>query len=438
MKRTVLSLGLAALLASTSAWALKVPTPSTDFDFNVNVLLQGRTELTFEGSQNKALDTDFFLRRARLQASGTAYKMFNFLIQFDNSNMGKRGTPNAVNTNTTPAFVQDLIIGWTPFTDFTIEGGLILQPSLRTMAYSASGGQVRIEAPIDLIMDNLSRGFRMNGLELRGFLIGHIIHYRLGVWEGFHSQAVTAAGATNGVTASPAINPSGKPLIGGHVRVNLIGDETGYAFNQMYMDGKVRASVGGAFQYQAHAACYAAALGAGFYGYNTICSVGSGSATTGVVNDYKMFGFDGFLDLPLPGNDVELSADASAVRWDYGENRNTTTPANVGFQRTGWGYSASANLRFGAIAVYGDFYQFAADSGTTSKLFDRRKLAAGLAWFLKGHADKVTLEINSITPGPNTPGATSNPTGVAPVTNNNNGLRGPAINAIWLQAQAAF
>jgi len=145
-------------------------------------------------------------------------------------------------------------------------------------------------------------------------------------------------------------------------------------------------------QYQAHAACYAAALGAGFYGYNTVCSVGSGTATTGVVNDYKMFGFDGFLDLPLPGNDVELSVDGSAVRWDYGENRNTTTPANVGFQRTGWGYSASANLRFGAIAVYGDFYQFAADSGTTTKTFDRRKLAAGLAWFLKGHADKVTLD----------------------------------------------
>src|ERR1700716_421903 len=109
MKRTVLPLGLAALLASTSAWAMKVPTSSTDFDLNINVLLQGRTELTFEQSYNKSLDTDFSPRRARLQASGTAYKMFSFLIQFDNSNLGKRGTATSVGAATNPAFVQDLV-----------------------------------------------------------------------------------------------------------------------------------------------------------------------------------------------------------------------------------------------------------------------------------------------------------------------------------------
>jgi hypothetical protein len=434
MKRTVLSLGLTALLASTSAWALKVPTSSSDFDFNVNVLLQARNEDTFEGSQNKALDVDFFLRRARLQASGTAYKTLSFAIQFDNSNQGKRGTPNAVNTNTTPAFVQDLIVGWTPIPDFTIEGGLILEPSLRTLAYSASGGQVRIEAPIDTIMDNLSRGFRMNGVELRGFVIGHIIHYRLGVWEGFHSQGTVAANATTGVTASPAINPQGKPLLGGHVRLNLIGDETGYAFNQMYMDGKVRINFGAAAQYQPGAACYAGAV--------AVCSLSSGSiatggagATTATVNDYKMYGFDGFIDVPLPGNDVELSIDGSAVRWDYGSN---TQAGQTGFQKTGWGTSAGAALRFGPIGLYADWWRFLADSGTTTKTFDRRKVAGGIAWFLKGHADKITLEVNSITPGANPAGPTAATNSAAPVTNNNQGLSGPSQAAIWVQAQAAF
>jgi hypothetical protein len=437
MKRTVLSLGLTALFASTSAWALKVPTSSTDFDFNINVLLQARNEDTFEGSQNKALDVDFFLRRARIQASGTAYKTLSFAIQFDNSNQGKRGTPTAVNTNTTPAFVQDLIVGWTPIPDFTIEGGLILEPSLRTLAYSASGGQVRIEAPIDTIMDNLSRGFRMNGVELRGFIVGHIIHYRLGVWEGFHSQGVVAANATTGLGASPAINPQGKPLLGGHVRLNLIGDETGYAFNQMYMDGKVRASVGAALQYQANAACYGSALGTGFIGYSNICSIKSGTATTGVVNDYKMWGFDAFLDAPLPGNDVEFSADASFTRWDYGDSRPTGS-TNIGFQKTGHSYTASANLRFGIAAVYVDWYRFLADSGTTNKSFDRQKFGAGIAWFIRGHADKVTLEVNSIEPSNNLPGAITNPTQASPVGSTTGGITGPAINAIWVQAQAAF
>jgi Phosphate-selective porin O and P len=437
MKRTVFSLGLTALLASTSAWALKVPTSSTDFDFNINVLLQARNEDTFEGSQNKQMDVDFFLRRARLQASGTAYKTLSFAIQFDNSNQGKRGTPTSVNTNTTPAFVQDLIVGWTPIPDFTIEGGLILEPSLRTMAYSASGGQVRIEAPTDTIMDNLSRGFRENGVELRGFLIGHIIHYRLGLWEGFHSQGVVAANATTGVTAAPAINPQGKPLVGGHVRLNLIGDETGYSFNQMYMDGKARVSVGAALQHQANAACYGAALGAGFFGYNNVCSISSGAAGTGVVNDYNMYGFDAFVDLPLPGNDVEFSADGSATRWDYGENKPTGS-TNVGFQKTGWGYTASGNLRFGPIAFYVDWYRFLADSGTTNKSFDRRKIAGGIAFFIRGHADKVTLEFNNISPSGNTAGAVSNPTASAPLGNAAQGITGPSINAIWVQAQAAF
>src|SRR5207237_5051054 len=101
--------------------------------------------------------------------------------------VGASGTPN-INTAVNPGFVQDAILGWTPIPDFTIEAGLILQPSLRTLAYSSAGGQVQIEAPIDIIFDPISRGFRMMGAEVRGFLGPvHLIHYRAGIWEGFHN-----------------------------------------------------------------------------------------------------------------------------------------------------------------------------------------------------------------------------------------------------------
>src|SRR6266446_6941880 len=267
MNRIALALGFAALLVSGSASAIKVPTGSDDLNLNVNVLLQARYEGTFEGSAEKSLDSDFFLRRARLQASGTAYKALSFLIQFDNSNMGKRNASafTTLNGATNPAFVQDLVIGWTPIEDFTIEGGLILTPTSRILGYSASGGQVQIEAPIDLIFQPLDRGFRQNGVEVRGFLLAHRIHYRAGVWEGFHSAAAVAAvpanpaTATPAVVATPAVNPGGKPMIGAHARLNLIGDETGYAFNAMYLDGKARASIGGSVQYQPRAACAGAA-----------------------------------------------------------------------------------------------------------------------------------------------------------------------------------
>jgi hypothetical protein len=425
MKRIAFALGLVALFASTSASAVKVPTGNTDYDLNVSVLLQARYEGTFEATTKKTMDSDFFVRRARMAVGGTAFKVFSFFVQYDNSNLGKRGTATSVGTATNPGFVQDAIVGWTPIPDFTLEAGLLLEPSLRTMAYSASGGQVQIEAPTDLILDNLSRGFRMAGVEARGFLGPvHLIHYRLGVWEGFHNANAVAAVAANATTATPAvaatpaINRGGKPLIGGHVRVNIIGDETGYGLNQMYLDGKARASVGGVVQYQPGAACA---------GATNACSFSSGAGATGAVNDYMMYGGDAFIDLPLGA--MEFAASASIIRWDYGSSASAT---QTGFNRTGLGYTGEVDLRIGIVAPYIAAYKYQADSGTTSRTADRRKIAAGLCFFLKGQQDKITVEWNNITPG--TPG---NPAAIAPVASAA-GLGGPSVNAIWVQGQAAF
>jgi len=414
MKRIAFVLGLLALFASTSASAIKVPTGNTDYDLNVSVLLQARYEGTFEGTTEKSLDSDFFMRRARLAAGGTAFKVFSFFIQYDNSNLGKRTANGLANIATANAgFVQDAIIGWTPIPDFTIEAGLILQPSLRTLAYSSSGGQVQIEAPIDIIFDNLSRGFREMGVQARGFLGPvHLIHYRLGVWEGFHDTT-----ATTGAAPAPAVNPGGKPMIGGHLRVNLIGDETGYGLNQMYLDGKSRASIGGVIQYQPRAACGQAV---------TACSLSSGAGAAGVVNDYKMYGGDAFIDLDL-GGAMEFAASASIVRWDYGNNAGAT-----GFNRTGLGYTGEIDLRIGSIAPYIGAYRYLADSGSTSKTSDRRKIAAGLAFFLKGQQDKINIEWTNITPG-----APGNPGAIAPVASAA-GINSATTNAIWVQGQAAF
>jgi Phosphate-selective porin O and P len=413
MNRIGLPLGLAALLVSFSASAVRVPTGSDDINLNVNAFMQARYEGTFEGSVEKSLDSDFFLRRARIQVSGTAYKTLSFLIQTDNSNMGKRGSPTSVAGASNPAFVQDLVIGWTPIEDFTVEMGLLLTPTSRILGYSASGGQVQIEAPIDVIFQNLDRGFRQNGVEVRGFLVGRRIHYRAGVWEGFHS---TPAAGTN-----PPINPGGKPMVGAHVRLNLIGEETGYAFNAMYLDGKPRASIGGSVQYQPRAACPAAVTG---------CSIASGTGATATINDYKFFGGDAFIDWPLPG-DMEFSADGGIFRWDYGSNALAAGATTTGFPRTGTAFAGSLNFRVGVIGAFASAYKYGSDSGFPHTS-DRRKIAGGLTWFIKGQADKITLEVNNITPG--APGV---PSSTAPVADPN-GLKGPATTAIWLQGQAGF
>ena len=253
------------------------------------------------------------------------------------------------------------------------------------------------------------------------------------MWEGFHSTAAVAAvaavpaTATPAVAAAPAVNPGGKPMIGAHVRLNLIGDETGYAFNQMYLDGKTRSSVGFSIQYQPHAACAAVQTAAG-------CSVASNAgatAATAVLNDYKFFGGDAFFDTALPGN-MEFAASASVVRWDYGDNAAASGAGTTGFARTGTGYTGELDFRVGQAAVYASFYKFGSDSGFPHTS-DRRKFAAGLAYFIKGQADKVTLEFNHITPGtPGSPGA------VAPTASNGGLQTALSTDAIWVQAQAAF
>ena len=199
--------------------------------------------------------------------------------------------------------------------------------------------------------------------------------------------------------------------------MNLIGDETGYGLNQMYLDGKTRASIGGAVQYQPRAACGGAV---------TTCSLKSGGGAAGVVNDYKFFGGDAFLDAAL-GGDLEFAVSASIARWDYGSNAGQT-----GFNRTGTGITGEVDLRIGGIAPYIAAYRYLADAGTTSKVVDRRKIAAGLAFFLKGQQDKINVEWTNITPG--TPG---NPGAIAPVANAG-GINGATTNAIWVQGQAAF
>src|SRR5438105_5336033 len=322
MKRIAFALGLGALLSSHSASAIKVPTGSDDINLNINLLLQPRFEVTFDRTTpDKSADFDFYIRRGRIQVSATAYKMFSFMIQTDNSNWGRAGNLANNQGNGQPFIIQDLLVSFTPIEDFTIDTGLILEPGIRIGSYSASGGQGIVETPTALILDNNAKGFREMGAQLRGFLLARRIHYRVGIWEGVHNQAETAStGAA--VAGGPAANPSGKPMLGGHVRFNIIGEETGYAFNQMYLDGKTRASVGFATQFQKHGAC-AVGLGVtpagssvttavpptGVPPNTTVCNLTGPVSTAGTtVADYKMFAGDAFFDAALPG-DMEFAVD---------------------------------------------------------------------------------------------------------------------------------
>ncbi|HXN40369.1 MAG TPA: hypothetical protein VN918_01180, partial [Myxococcaceae bacterium] len=138
LKRSALVLSLAVILASSSAFAIKV-TSDPNFDLNIQVLLQPRFQGDFDGvppsptstapdgpSPTGKFNADLFIKRARLVARGTAFKYFQFLVTLDTPNFGVRGNYGFVQNNTT--FIQDLVATAVPLKDFWIDFGFLLVP----------------------------------------------------------------------------------------------------------------------------------------------------------------------------------------------------------------------------------------------------------------------------------------------------------------------
>src|SRR5262249_9416506 len=147
---------LAVFFASPEAFAMKVTTPS-EFDLNINVLLQPRFQGDWDGvtppptstapdgaAPNGKFNADFYIKRARLIARGTAYKYFFFLITLDTPNFGVRGNYTFNQNNAT--FIQDLVIAAEPFKDIFIDFGFLLMP-LSHGSFANPGAQSAIDAP---------------------------------------------------------------------------------------------------------------------------------------------------------------------------------------------------------------------------------------------------------------------------------------------------
>ncbi len=372
---------LVVLLLSPEAFAIKVPTGSTDIDLNINVLLQVRAEGSFDGeratategpSPNGTFNTDFYLRRARLIATGTAYRFVTFNIMLDTPFFGRRGNFGG------STFVQDLAVGFIPVKDTVIEGGFLFMPfAHQSPAAGASG----------LILDNLGtvlgslynnqRGLRETGVQVRSLLFDRRILIRGGVYEGVRGDPA----------ATFVINPNGRPLAAGMLRLNLIGYETAYAYPGIYMDGKSRVSIGVGGHFQNKGSNIPVTQLDPATGAPVVNATGARlpAAATGVA-DYRALAADVFADLALP-NDTEFVLTVTGYRFNWGP----------GSDKTGYGTSGEIGYRWGQIAPEANFYWFNSDSRWGSFL----KLAGGLNWFLRGAQARLTLEFASVINGGN-------------------------------------
>jgi hypothetical protein len=383
-------LPLAALLASSGAFAIKVPTGSDDLNLNINVLLQVRAEGSWDGppttptstegaSPNGTFNSDYYLRRARLIATGSAYEYFIFNIMLDTPFFGRRGNFGG------STFVQDLAVGFVPVKDIIIEAGFLFMPfSHQSPAAGSSGNGLEGLGTVLTNLYNNQRGLRETGVQVRALVLDRWILIRGGVYEG--ARATTAA---------PTINPNGRPLVGGMLRLNLVGDETAYAYPGIYMDGKSRVSIGVGGQFQSKGSNIPV---------TTVSATGSRTTTSAGIDDYRAYSADTFVDLALPG-DTEFVLQATGFRFNWGK----------GSDKTGYGAAGELGYRWHGIEPQTNFYWFNSDSRQNSFL----RVAGGLNFFLKGPQARLSTEFVS-------------------VINSGNLNTTPALHQVLLQAQVSF
>jgi hypothetical protein len=301
----------------------------------------------------------------------------------DTPNFGIRGNYGGT-TGTT--ILQDLHIGYIFAKDVELEMGFLYMP-LSHLSLNSSAATSAIEKSTAIIFYNNNRGLRETGIQIRALFLDNRILLRGGLYEGLKGDP----------NAAVVVNPNGRPLFGGTVRVNLIGYETGYAYPSLYLDGKTRVSIGVAGQYQTK-------------GSNTPVT-GSVPNAQGVrpvtlrgVNDYIAGSADIFADFAWPG-DTELAIQADVYRFDWG----------AGSDKTGYGSTLEIGYRIGQIEPEVNGYWFNSESHQFSFL----KLAGGLNYFFKGHQAKLGLEFWHIKSGVNFDASN-------------------ALHQIVLQAQASF
>ena len=365
---------VAVLLASSVAMAIKVQTGTPNIDLNINVLLQARAQVAWDGdpaAQSGAgpgstpygtADTDFYIRRARLIASGYGWQKFTYYIMLDTPNFGIRGN------YTGSTFIQDLHIGYEPFKELDIEIGFLYMPFSYAAILSSSSTN-SIEKGTAVLFYNNARGLRETGIQARWLFLDNRLWFRGGLFEGIkgHQTNQNGAAVTTTDAVTGPVNPNGRPLLAGMLRFNVIGGENVYSLPNIYIDGKSHVSFGVGGQYQGK-------------GSNTpitrVAPNGTRTTTNTAVNDYVAYSADLFADFALPG-DMEVAFEGDVVRFDWGS----------GSDKTGNGVIVEGGFRIGQFEPEVNGYWFNSDSKQNSFL----KYAGGVNWFIQKHSTKLSL-----------------------------------------------
>lgn len=246
----------------------------------------------FQAVNNPELDgyaKNLYLRRTRILVGGTLFDKIEYFMDTDYPNLflpantAAAGAPETFAKSTPGMNIQDIFVTYKAVGDMLkVDVGYMLPP----LAHNAVQGATTLYS-----WDYFAYSFQHSaafgssanpigrdvGLQLRGLLVGGLIEYRVGMFQGLRDNRTT--------TELEARNFF---RVAARLQINLLDPEPGFFYAGTYLGAKKILSIGASYDFQ---------------------------------DSYKYFAVDGFADLPLgPGL---FTAQVNLAHW----NGDTFIPA---------------------------------------------------------------------------------------------------------------
>jgi len=243
----------------------------------------GIYEENLETSRDGIIQKELYLKRCRIILNGHVTKNISFFMETEDWEAGRSGS-NANNggyttssgytskdkgydSTVTPAddykhrhtvtttgtvknntFTQTAFINYRIFDELQFTVGLIPLPFTRQNLQSAASLLgVDYAAPfVDAAIGGTTNNWRDMGAQVRGFLFGGIVDYKIGAFKGVsRSIERDENGAIIGIT-----NPHDNPRYSGRIQINFLDPEPGFFYSGNYLGKRKIISLGGGVDYQ--------------------------------------------------------------------------------------------------------------------------------------------------------------------------------------------
>ncbi len=306
----------------------------------LGVLLQPQGEW-IETADAQHWSQNLFLRRARLLVGGTVDDHLSFFFDTDSPNLGKSGHKNDLSI-----FVQDAFVTWSEGDAFKVDAGMILLPLDHNHMQSA-GTLLPVDygpftfAESGYMQEQVGRDY---GVQLRGYVLGQHLEYRVGAFQGVRNDVTEPATTTDRNPFRTVARIVWYPFEA----------DTGYFYSGTFLGTKKVAALGASYDTQ---------------------------------GSYKLWSVDAFWDWPAAGGDV-FTVQADWTSADPDPAFEPADPTKQLYQQRNWLFEAGYGFHGPKLEP---FVQIAGVNYADEIHPDESRYRAGVAWWGSGHKFNVKL-----------------------------------------------